>query len=147
MTRFGFLLVSCVLLACGGGAPPAEPTPRPDDPELTHSFSMPRGKSALATADLGTQPPALADTLMAEAKVAAVAHRSAQHCAQEGALEGSMGLAIRFELRDGKAVAFEADPRSTAGSCLEQALARELADVSGLPAGRALLRLSFHPSS
>jgi len=147
MKRFAHLIASCALLACGSKAEPAGPTPQLDDPELTHSFTMPRGKSALATADLGTNPPELADTLMTEAKVAAVSHRVAQHCAQEGALEGSIGLAIRFELRDGKAVAFEADPRNTAGTCLAQALARELADVTGLPAGRALLRLSFHTSS
>ena len=70
MNKSQWVLASCLVLACGESkSVPTEGGARAGDPELTHSFTMAPGKSALASVELGSDPPALADALMVDAKL------------------------------------------------------------------------------
>jgi hypothetical protein len=136
-----------LLAACGDPPPPAGPqaTPRPDDPELVHSWQMPPDKSVLWSADLGSKPPALADALMAGGKAPGLAHRSATACAQQSSLDTTATVALRLTIAEGGAVsALEGDPAGPASDCLVGAVRSELAKLEPLPAGVALMLLRFH---
>ena len=146
-----FRVATCSLLlllaACGDPPPPAGPqaTPRPDDPELVHSWQMPPDKSVLWSADLGSKPTALADALMAGGKAPGIAHRSATQCAKQSSLDTSATVALRLTVAGGAVTALEGDPAGPASDCLVAAVKAELATLDPLPAGVALMLLRFHP--
>ncbi len=142
--------LALVLAGCGEPPPPPgqRATPRKDDPELTHSWQMAADKSALAAADLGSKPPALADALMAKGAAPGISHRVATLCAQAGSLAGTSSVALRLTVAEGGAVtALEGDPAGPAATCLADAVRAELAATDPLPAGAALLVLRFHAAA
>jgi hypothetical protein len=139
-----------LLAACGDPPPPAGPqaTPRPDDPELVHSWQMPPDKSVLWSGDLGSKPAALADALMASGKAPGLTHRSATACAKESSLDTTATVALRLTIAEGGAVtSLEGDPAGPASDCLVTAVRSELATLDPLPAGVALLVLRFHSAA
>lgn len=134
-----------------------QPPPRPDahaqgregDPELVHQWTMPADKSPLDSGDLGTDPPALADALMASSRAPGISHRITLACAGKGALAGTSSVALRWTVAESKEGAeaiegLEGDPPGAAAKCLTEQLRTELAGLEGLPAGAALLLLTFH---
>jgi hypothetical protein len=154
-SRFA-LVSSCFALAavvsgCFGGEPPSsgqQATPRPEDPELVHSWQMPAEASVLWSGDLGSKPPALADALMASSAAPSFTHRSATACAQQGLLTGTASMALRLTIAEGGAVtSLEGDPAGPAATCLVDAIRAELAKLPPLPAGAALMLLRFHPTA
>lgn len=151
--RVGSRLAACwlalALVGCGD-PPPAElqPTPRPDDPELTHSWQIPMEKTALWGGDLGSKPPALADALMEKSAAPSLALRSADACGTKGVLGSTPSVALRLTIAEGGAVtAVEGDPAGPAATCLAEAVKAELATLDPLPAGAALLLLRFRAAN
>jgi hypothetical protein len=139
-----------LLLAACGDPPPAGPqaAPRPDDPELVHSWQMPPDKSVLWSGDLGSKPAALADALMADGKAPGLSHRSATACAKESSLDTTATVALRLTIAEGGAVtSLEGDPAGPASDCLVGAVRSELAKLDPLPAGVALMVLRFHAAA
>ena len=148
-SRVATCCLALVLAGCGDPPPPpgAQPTPRADDPELTHSWQMPADKSVLWGADLGSKPAALAEALMAGG-TPGIAHRSATACAQQGSLGTTPSVALRLTVAEGGAVtAVEGDPAGPAATCMADAFRTELGKVAALPAGAALIVLRFHPAA
>jgi hypothetical protein len=133
------------LVGCGEPSPPvAFASPRADDPPLVHSWQLPAGQSVLHGGDLGSEPPALADALMADSAAPSIAHRSARACARQGALASTASVALRLTIAEGGALAaLEADPPGPAADCLAAAVRAELATLDPLPAGAALMVLRF----
>lgn len=140
----------CVsVFACTGNATNDReapgPSPRPSDPPLSHSWTMPASASAVAQADLGTHPEALAEEMMREGTIAGVIHRVAAKCAAEGRLPRPGMVALRFALADGGSLReVEGDPPAPAGACLAENLRAEAAALKSLPAGAALVRIQLH---
>lgn len=149
LSRIATCWLALVLTGCSDPPPSApQPTPRPDDPELSHSWQMSADKSVLANADLGSKPPALADALMAGGKAPGITHRSATACAQQGSLAGTTSVALRLTIAEGGTVtSLEGDPAGTAATCIAEAVRAELATLDALPAGAALMVLQFHAAT
>lgn len=147
ISRVGSRIATCwfalALSGCGDPPPAApQPTPRPEDPELTHSWQMPMEKSALWSGDLGSKPPALADALMEKSAAPSLALRSADACKAKGVLGSTPSVALRMTIAEGGAVTtVEGDPPGPAATCLAEAVKAELAALDPLPAGVALLLL------
>jgi hypothetical protein len=136
----------------GGCGEPSQPvafaTPRPEDPELAHSWQIPMEKTPLAGGDLGSTPPALADALMEKSAAPGLAMRSADACATKGVLGSTPSVALRLTIAEGGAVtAVEGDPAGPAATCLADAAKAELAKLDPLPAGAALLLLRFRAAN
>lgn len=145
------LALTILLSGCSG---PEQPPPAPGkrakgrkgDPELSHHWQMPADKSPLQSADLGSDPPALADALMAGGAAPSFSHRITLACAGKNALAGTATVAFRFATgADGAITSLEGDPSGDAATCLGDALKAELEAFDALPAGAALLVLRFHP--
>lgn len=147
------LLLATALSGCfGADQPPPAPGKRAKgrkgDPELVHNWQMPADKSPLQSADLGSEPPALADALMAGAGAPGISHRITLACASKGALKGTASVALRLTLAESGAIdSLEGDPTGDAATCLADALRSELEALEGLPAGAALLVLRFHATA
>jgi hypothetical protein len=146
------LLTALPLVACGGrsedGADPTlqGPTPRPDDPELEHTWTMSQDASIVKQADLGTTPPDAAAKLMAGGRMPSVTHRVAQVCAKSDSLSGLGAVALRFSIgADGKPTDISADPEAAGGKCFAEAFGREAGTFEGVTASAALLRIELHP--
>ncbi|MCA9654427.1 MAG: hypothetical protein KC501_31200 [Myxococcales bacterium] len=153
MLRIPISLTLAVLLSGCLGADQPPPAPgqrakgRKGDPELVHHWQMPADKSPLQSADLGSEPPALADALMQGGAAPSITHRIALACATQSALAGTESVALRLGVAEGGTLeSLEGDPAGKAASCLADALRAELAESSDLPAGAALLVLQFHGS-
>jgi hypothetical protein len=149
LSRIATCWLALVLVGCSEPPPPAEPgpTPRTDDPELTHSWQMSADKSVLWSADLGSKPPELADALMTGG-APGIAHRSATACAQQGSLTGTPSVAVRLTIAEGgKVTAVEGDPAGTAATCIADAVRAELAKLDAVPAGAALMVMRFHAAT
>ncbi|MCX4246141.1 hypothetical protein [Paraliomyxa miuraensis] len=126
--------------------PPQRAMPRKADPELTHSWQVPPDKSVLGGADLGSDPPALADALMSSGAAPSITHRISLACAEKGALAHTATVALRLSIAEGGTVtSLEGDPAGAAATCIADAFREELAKLYPLPAGAALLVLRFHP--
>lgn len=139
-------------LGCSGGEAPSRPgvraQGRPSDPPLTVSWRLPADESALENADLGSEPPALAQALMAGSAAPSLTHRIVTACADRGALDGTATVAVRLTIAASGAVAsIEGDPPGRAASCVVEGLHEPLAELAPLPAGAALLVLRFHPDA
>jgi hypothetical protein len=134
-----------VALACVLGCPApsiADPMPRESDPELLHTWTMPASSGALASGDLGSAPPEIANALMEGGTMPSIAHRIAQHCASIGALEGNAVVVLRFDVTaSGELAKVEPDPSNAAGACLADALKAEATSLERVPAGAALLKI------
>lgn len=137
---------------CPGESTPA-PTPgtrakpNEDDPKLSQSWQMAVGTSPLAAGDLGAKPDALAAKLY-EKGMPGITHRISKGCADSGALRGASSVALRFSVGPhGSVGQIAADPVGDAAKCIADAFKKEAAALNELPAGDALLRLKFHPSS
>ncbi|MEX1364917.1 MAG: hypothetical protein AB1Z98_17445, partial [Nannocystaceae bacterium] len=114
--------------------------------------TLPVDKSPLERGDLGTDPPALADALMANSRAPGISHRITLACAGKGALAGTASVALRWTVPEsgsgaGSIEGLEGDPPGEAARCLAGQLRTELADLEGLPAGAALLLLTFHTAT
>src|SRR5690606_14269480 len=150
LRRAALCLLAASVLGCSGGgeAPPrpgARAQGRTGDPPLTQSWQMPADKSVLQSADLGSEPPALAEALMAKGTAPGITHRIATACATQGALQGTATVALRFAIAEGGAVgSLEGDPAGEAATCIGDAFRAELTELDPLPAGAALLVLRFH---
>ena len=136
-----------IVAACGGSndTAAAAPSPRPSDPLLSHSWTMPVTASPVAQADLGTQPESLADEMMNEAAIAGIVHRIATRCDELDLLPRPGEVALRFALAEGALREVEADPPTEAGRCLADSLRSEGEALKSLSAGAALLRVQLHP--
>ncbi|MEM7154760.1 MAG: hypothetical protein AAF799_18060 [Myxococcota bacterium] len=152
---FAAFALPCLLLTstlgCGGSDQPA-PRPgkrakgREGDPALVHNWKMPADKSVLESADLGSDPPALADAFMTGSGAPGISHRIANTCATEGVLAGVATIALRFSATEAGAIEkVEGDPAGKAADCLVKAFQAEVEGANGLPAGAALMVLRFHP--
>lgn len=142
-------LLGALASGCGNAGPAAEtpgPAPREGDPALEHTWTMPAQAGALSSGDLGSQPPETAQALMEGGRMPSIAHRIAQHCAGEGGTGGVDAVVLRFAV-SGRIERVQADPPAGVGACLAAALEREGAELQGVPAGDALLRIRLHPSS
>lgn len=150
-------LLACVLpFACSGDDPAAASRPgkraqgRKGDPELVHHWEMPADKAVLQSADLGSDPPALADALMANSVAPSLSHRMTNACAEKGSLAGTATVALRWKVDDAGAIKdVEGDPAGAAADCFAEQLPAMMAkaELTGLPAGAALLVLRFHGRS
>lgn len=144
------VLLLTTSVGCGGSDQPApragkRAKGREGDPALVHNWKMPADKSVLESADLGSEPPALADAFMTNG-APGISHRMANTCATEGVLAGVATLALRFSVTEAGAIEkVEADPPGKAADCLVKAFNAEVEGASGLPAGAALMVLRFHP--
>lgn len=147
-------LIGCGGAGCSGGdaggkagGPGKGPSPRRDDPKLTHSWQMPKEASAVMSGDLGTMPESVAAVLM-EAGMPTVTHKSANDCRDKGSLKGADSIALRFEVgEDGKIAKVTGDPSGAAATCLAESFSKHASELDRLPAGDALLRVRFHPGA
>lgn len=139
-------VIGCLSNEAPSGGPGQRAKPRKDDPEITHSWNVPPDKSVLVGADLGSNPPELADALMVGGAGPSISHRVATACAEKNALAGTATVALRLSIAEGGAVtSLEGDPAGAAATCIGDAFREELATLDPLPAGAALLMLRFQP--
>ncbi len=140
-------------VACSGCFGGGQQAPRPGsrakgrkgDPELIHHWQMPADRSVLESADLGSTPPELADTLMSNGAAPGISHRIATACATKGSLAGTATVALRFSIGDDGALgSLEPDPAGTGATCIADEFRAEMAKAGILPAGAALMVLRFH---
>jgi len=147
-------LAIVLMVALGGCLGSDQAPPRPDkrakgrkgDPVLLHQWKMAANMSVLESADLGSEPPALADALMTVGAAPKVSHQIVTECASKGALANTATVALRWKVAEGGEIeSLEGDPPGEASSCVVEAFGAELSRLDALPPGSALMVLHFHP--
>lgn len=150
-----FSSLAIVLMAALGGCLGTDQAPphpdkrakgRKGDPALVHQWKMSAEMSVLESADLGSEPPALADALMTLGAAPRVSHQIATECAGKGTLANTATVALRWRVAEGGEIeSLEGDPVGEASRCIVDAFGAELSKLDALPSGNALMVLHFHP--